>query len=173
MGKRKSRMISRTCGLIMIIFEGREAGIYLGGEICAILDVLSLSGDRYLVGFWFWDINLKLRFENHSHWKEEENCKKRKKNQDISLKRIRFKVLLLKTPKGDLIRGYRDGRGPSEGGVFLLVTVSHAERTGSWSLGYLVNAYHVPGCVRRYEHTLLKQHKVSYNLKKEIRYTGI
>ena len=51
MGKRESRMISRNCGLIMIIFEGREAGIYLGVEICAILDVLSLSGDRYLVGF--------------------------------------------------------------------------------------------------------------------------
>lgn len=43
MGKRESRMISRNCGLLMIIFEGREAGIYLEGEICANLGVLSLS----------------------------------------------------------------------------------------------------------------------------------
>lgn len=62
---------------------------------------------------------------------------------------------------------------PVKKGVFLLVTVSHAERTGIWSLGYLVNAYHVPGRVRCYERTLLKQHKVSYNLKRETRYTGI
>ena len=62
---------------------------------------------------------------------------------------------------------------PVKRAVFLLVTVLHAERTGIWSLVYLVNAYHVPGCVRRYEHTLMKQHKVSYNFKKEIRYTGL
>ena len=52
MGKGESRIISRNCGLIMIIYEGGEAGIYLGGEIAAILDILNLSGDRYLVGLW-------------------------------------------------------------------------------------------------------------------------
>lgn len=51
MEKGESRIISRNCRLIMIIFEGGEAGIYLGGEISAILDILSLSGDRYLVAF--------------------------------------------------------------------------------------------------------------------------
>lgn len=52
MEKGESRIISRNCRLIMIIFEGGEAGIYLGGEISATLDILSLSGDRYLVGLW-------------------------------------------------------------------------------------------------------------------------
>lgn len=55
---------------------------------------------------------------------------------------------------------------PVKKGVFLLVTVSHAERTGIWSLGYLVNAYHVPTVLGAMKRTLLKQHKVSYNLKK-------
>ena len=58
-------------------------------------------------------------------------------------------------------------------GVFLLVTVSPAERTGTSSIGHLVNADHVPCWVRCSEHTRMKQHKISYNLKKEIRYTGI